>query len=224
MSDPRKSTADVSKMTLASMFVALAYVSVLLFRLNIMPSADFLTYDVKDVVITLGGLILGPLYALLISVVTAFLEMISISKTGPIGFIMNALSSSVFACTAALIYNRKKNLRNAVIGLVSGVVLMVITMLLWNYIITPMYQGVPREVVASMLPTVFLPFNLLKGGMNAAFAFLLYRPVIGMLRAAKLTSASTSTKAKKTQIVPIIVAAAVVVTCVMVILSMQGII
>ena len=224
MSDPRKSTADVSKMTLASMFVALAYVSVLLFRLNIMPSADFLTYDVKDVVITLGGLILGPLYALLISVVTAFLEMISISKTGPIGFIMNALSSSVFACTAALIYNRKKNLRNAVIGLVSGVVLMVITMLLWNYIITPMYQGVPREVVASMLPTVFLPFNLLKGGMNAAFAFLLYRPVIGMLRAAKLTSASTSNKAKKTQIVPIIVAAAVVVTCVMVILSMQGII
>ena len=224
MSDPRKSTADVSKMTLASMFVALAYVSVLLFRLNIMPSADFLTYDVKDVVITLGGLILGPLYALLISVVTAFLEMISISKTGPIGFIMNALSSSVFACTAALIYNRKKNLRNAVIGLVSGVVLMVITMLLWNYIITPMYKGVPREVVASMLPTVFLPFNLLKGGMNAAFAFLLYRPVIGMLRAAKLTSASTSTKAKKTQIVPIIVAAAVVVTCVMVILSMQGII
>ena len=123
----------------------------------------------------------------------------------------------------ALIKHKKKSLKTAVIGLVCGVVLMVITMLLWNYIITPIYQGVPREVVAGMLPTVFLPFNAIKGGLNAALTFLLYRPVIGMLRSAKLLPASKAT-AKKTQIVPIMIAVAVIVTCVLVILSMQGII
>ena len=129
MTQSRKSIVNTRKLTLAAMFVALAYVSVVLFRLKIMPTADFLTYDVKDVVITLGGLILGPLYALLIAVITAFLEMISISDTGPIGFIMNALSSSVFACTAAIIYTRRKTLNNALIGLICGVIIMVITML-----------------------------------------------------------------------------------------------
>lgn len=224
MTQSRKSIVNTRKLTLAAMFVALAYVSVVLFRLKIMPTADFLTYDVKDVVITLGGLILGPLYALLIAVITAFLEMISISDTGPIGFIMNALSSSVFACTAAIIYTRRKTLNNALIGLICGVIIMVITMLLWNYIITPMYQGVPREVVAGMLPTVFLPFNALKGGLNAAFTFLLYRPVIGMLRAAKLMPASSSGAKKKLPVVPLIVAVALIVTCVLVILSMNDVI
>ena len=32
-----------------------------------------------------------------------------------------------------------------------------LTMILWNYLITPLYMGIPRETVASMLPTVFAP-------------------------------------------------------------------
>lgn len=214
---------DTRKLTLGAMFAALAYVVNVLCHLSIVPAAPFLTYDPMDVIIALGGLILGPMMALLITLIAAFIEWMTISDTGVIGFLMNVLSSGTFACTVALIYHKKKSLKTAVIGLVCGVVLMVITMLLWNYIITPIYQGVPREVVAGMLPTVFLPFNAIKGGLNAALTFLLYRPVIGMLRSAKLLPASKAT-AKKTQIVPIMIAVAVIVTCVLVILSMQGII
>ena len=214
---------DTRKLTLGAMFAALAYVVNVLCHLSIVPAAPFLTYDPMDVIIALGGLILGPMMALLITLIAAFIEWMTISDTGVIGFLMNVLSSGTFACTVALIYHKKKSLKPAVIGLVCGVVLMVITMLLWNYIITPIYQGVPREVVAGMLPTVFLPFNAIKGGLNAALTFLLYRPVIGMLRSAKLRPASKAT-AKKTQIVPIMIAVAVIVTCVLVILSMQGII
>ena len=214
---------DTRKLTLGALFAALAYVVNVLCHLSIVPAAPFLTYDPMDVIITLGGLILGPMMALLITLVAALVEMLTISDTGPVGFLMNVLSSGTFACTVAIIYYKKKSLKNAVIGLVCGVVLMVITMLLWNYIVTPLYQGVPREVVAGMLPTVFLPFNAIKGGLNAALTFLLYRPVIGMLRSAKLMPASKAT-AKKMQIVPILVAIAVIVTCVLVILSMQEII
>ena len=97
-------------------------------------------------------------------------------------------------------------------------------MLLWNYIITPLYQGIPREAIANMLLPVFLPFNALKGSLNAAFTFLLYRPVIGMLRSAKLLPASTSKAQKSTPVIPIVVSVLVIVTCVLVILSMKGII
>lgn len=224
MTNRRTTLSETRKLTLAAMFAALAFVSAVIFRLSIIPAAPFLNYDVKDVVITLGGLILGPVHGVLIAVVAALLEWFSVSDTGLIGFIMNALSSSVFAGTAAAIYRRKKTLPGAVIGLAVGVVVLVITMLLWNYIVTPIYQGVPREAVAAMLPTVFLPFNAIKGSLNAAFTFLLYRPVIGMLRSAKLMPASTSGTKKTVPVMMIVVAAAVIVTCVMIILAMNGVI
>ncbi|MBE5803358.1 MAG: ECF transporter S component [Clostridiales bacterium] len=214
---------DIRKLTLAAMLAALAYVVNVLCHLSIVPAAPFLTYDPMDVIIALGGLILGPFYALMITIVAAMVEWFTISDTGIIGFLMNVLSSGTFACTAAFIYHRKRTLKNAVLGLVAGTLVMVAAMLLWNYIITPLYMNVTREQVVAMLPTVFLPFNVIKGGLNAALTFLLYRPVIGMLRSAKLMPASKA-PAKKMHIVPILVAALIVVTCVLVILSLKGII
>lgn len=227
MSNPRKKSSSVvntRKLTLAAMFAALAFVSAVIFRLSIIPSAPFLNYDVKDVITGLGALILGPAYGAMIAVVAALLEWLTVSDTGLIGFIMNSLSSCAFVCTAALIYSRKKTLVNAVLGLVCGVVVLVIVMLLWNYIVTPIYQGVPRNVIAAMLPTVFLPFNAIKGSLNASFVFLLYRPVIGMLRSAKLMPASAVKAKKKVPVVAIVCAVAVIITCVLVILSYKDII
>ena len=74
----------------------------------------------------------------------------------------------------------------AVIGLILGVISLVIVMLLWNYLITPIYQKMPREAIVDLLLPVFLPFNAVKGGMNLAATLLLYKPVVTALRRAKL--------------------------------------
>ncbi len=225
MSNPRKSSVDVRKLTLAAMFAALAFVTVIIFRLSIIPAAPYLNYDVKDVISALGGLILGPAYGAMIAAVVAMLEWFTISDSGWIGFIMNTISSCAFICPAAIIYSRSKKLSSAVIGLVVSVVVLVIVMLLWNYILTPLYTPfVTREDILGMLVPVFLPFNALKGSLNAAFVFLLYRPVIGMLRSAKLMPASAAKAKKKVPVLAIIGAVAVIITCVLVILSYKGII
>lgn len=225
MSNPRKSSVDVRKLTLAAMFAALAFVTVIIFRLSIIPAAPYLNYDVKDVISALGGLILGPAYGAMIAAVVAMLEWFTISDSGWIGFIMNTISSCAFICPAAIIYSRSKKLSSAVIGLVVSVVVLVIVMLLWNYILTPLYTPfVTREDILGMLVPVFLPFNALKGSLNAAFVFLLYRPVIGMLRSAKLMPASAVKAKKKVPVLAIIGAVAVIITCVLVILSYKGII
>lgn len=171
------------KITLTAMFCALAYAVVAVGRI---PVVLFLKYDPKDVVITLSGLILGPITALLVSVISSFIEMLTVSDTGIIGYFMNILSSCSFACIAAIIYKRKKTLSGAIIGLILGCVAMVVVMLLWNYIITPLYMGFPREAVVELLLPAFLPFNLLKGSLNAAITFLLYKPVIKALRSNRL--------------------------------------
>ena len=63
---------------------------------------------------------------------------------------------------------------------------MVLLMLLWNYLIAPIYMGLPREELAKLLLPVFLPFNLIKGGINAAITFLVHKPVISALKRSHL--------------------------------------
>lgn len=180
---------DTKKLAVLAMLSALAYIIVVFVRI---PAVLFLKYEPKDVVVTIGGLLYGPIASLLISVVVSFIEMLTISETGWIGLVMNILSTSAFACTAANFYKKKHTLSGAVTGLIAGAILMTIVMLLWNYVLTPLYMGTPRADVAAMLVPVFLPFNLIKGGLNAAITALLYRPLVQSLRKAKLFPRSES--------------------------------
>ncbi|WP_455581457.1 ECF transporter S component [Dysosmobacter sp.] len=168
-----------------SMLTAIAYVVMLLSKM--LPQVyGFLQFDLKDTVICVGGFVFGPLAAAIISIVVPVTEMLFASDTGPIGCIMNVLATASFCCTAAFVYKKLHTKKGAVLGLGLGVAVLTVVMLVWNYLITPLYQGVPRETVAAMLPTVFLPFNLVKGGLNMAVTLLLYKPVVTALRKARL--------------------------------------
>lgn len=182
---------DTKRIALIGMFSALAFIILLLCRI---PIVLFLKYEPKDVIITIGGFILGPIASLLISVIVSLIEFATISGTGIWGLIMNVISTCSFACTAAYIYKKDRTLRGAVIGLISGCLFMSAAMLAWNWLITPIYMKVPRETVQSMLIPTFLPFNLLKGSLNAALTMLLYKPVIEILRRASLVTKQEGSK------------------------------
>lgn len=179
-------------MTTMAMLAALAFLVMLVGRIPMVAAAPFLKYDPKDVIIIIGGFIFGPFAAFMISLVVSIIEMLTVSETGPIGAIMNLLSTCSFACLASVIYKKKHSIKGAVIGLVSGIALMVVVMLAWNYLLTPIYMGYPREAVAAMLLPVFLPFNLIKGGLNAGITLLIYKPVVMTLRKAGLAPKSTA--------------------------------
>ena len=183
-------------MAAVAMFAALSFVSVLIAK--VIPNvAGFLSYEPKDAVIVIAGLLYGPLTSVLISVIVSLIEMLTISSTGPYGFLMNVISTCAFAVPASWYYQKHKTQKDAVIGLCFGVITMVVAMLLWNYIITPFYMGVSRETVAGMLMSVFLPFNLVKGGINAGLTLLLYKPVVGALRKAGLAQPSSTGSDKR---------------------------
>ena len=211
---------NTMKITTTAMLSAIAYVVVVVGRI---PVALFLKYDPKDIIITLGGLIWGPMTSLIVSVIVSLIEMVTISENGVLGCIMNIISTCSFACTASVIYKKKRTLPGAVTGLVMGSLMMVLVMLLWNYLITPMYMGYPREAVAELLIPAFLPFNLLKSGLNAGFTFLLYKPVTTALRKAGYISGSQNMQGRK----PVglwMLSGVIVITCILLILSLNGII
>ncbi len=199
---------------LMAMLSALAYLIMSLVRI---PVVLFLKYEPKDVIITVGGFLMGPLASFLISLVVSLVEMVTVSDTGPIGALMNLLSTCTFACTAAVFYKKNHSLKGAVLGLALGSVTMVGTMLLWNWLVTPWYMGQPREVVESLLIPAFLPFNLLKGGLNTAFTLMLYKPLTVALRKTGLLSPSIQPKSQA-KIGGYLLGAILLITCVLLLL------
>lgn len=212
---------SLRKLVLMAMLAAVAYLMVALVRIPIMPAAPFLKYEPKDVIITIGGFLMGPMTSFLTSVLVSLIEMVTFSDTGPIGCLMNLLSTCSFACVAALIYKRRHNLWGAVIGLLAGTAVMAAIMLLWNWLITPLYMGAPRDVVEGMLLPVFLPFNLLKAGFNSAFVLGLYKPLTTALRKTRLLPQSSQPRRQAKPGIYIL-AAALLATCILVLLVLQG--
>lgn len=211
----------LKKSVIISMLAALSFLSVVLIRI---PVVLFLSYEPKDVIITIGGFLFGPLVSALISLIVSFMEMVTISTTGPIGMLMNFIATCSFACTAAVIYKRKRTVSGAVTGLVLGVFSMVLVMLFWNYLITPLYMGVSREAVAEILVPAILPFNLLKAFINAALTMLLYKPVSIALRKAHLLPEKALESNKRRSIGIALVSLTVIITCILFILALKGII
>lgn len=208
----------VKKMVTLSMLAAIAYLMVNLIRI---PVVLFLKYEPKDVIITIGGFLFGPMASFVVSFVVSLLEMVTISETGIIGGIMNLISTCSFACVAAFVYKKQHTLKGAIAGLALGSALMVVTMLLWNWLITPLYMGVDRATVEGMLIPTFLPFNLLKAGLNSALTIGLYKPLSTALRKIGLVEARTAgAKSSKTGVY--LFAGALLVTCILLLLVFQG--
>jgi len=183
---------DTKTVVSLAMLTGIAYVVMLVSKL--MPSVMFLDFDFKDVVVCIGGFTFGPVAAAMISVAVALIEMLTISHTGVWGFLMNVLATCAFCCTASVLYRKMHTRQGAVIGLFSGIAALAAVMLLWNWLVTPIYMGYPRQAVVEMLLPVFLPFNLAKGGMNMAATLLLYKPVVTALRASGLVPPSAQTR------------------------------
>ena len=219
------SRLDTKQLVTLAMLSAIAYA--VMFMSKALPSVNgFLDFDFKDVIICVGGFIYGPLAAALMSILVAFIELVTISGTGLWGFLMNCLATCAFCCTACYVYKKRHTQRGAVLGLALGVVCLVVVMLLWNFLITPIYTGYPREVVTAMLLPVFLPFNLAKGGMNMAVTLLLYKPIVTALRRAKLAppSHSQGQPGKKGSAGSLLFSAALLATFVTLALVLMGVI
>ncbi|MCR5302294.1 MAG: ECF transporter S component [Lachnospiraceae bacterium] len=205
------------------MFSALSLVVVILSE-SIPKVEGFLSYEPKDAIIVISGLLFGPLSSVIISFLVSFIEMVTFSSTGPIGFLMNVISTCAFALPPALMYRKSRTKKSAVIGLVLGVLFMTVAMLLWNYIITPFYMHVDRATVTKMLIPVFLPFNLTKGGINAGLNMLLYKPVVTALRSSGLVSSTGSeTDTPKFSVGFFIISLAVLITFVLAFLALIGV-
>lgn len=209
-----QNSMKLKKISVTAILCAVAYLCMFLFRFKV----SFLTFDFKDAVFAVIAFLYGPVYGILSSLVVALVEFVTVSDTGVYGLIMNFLSSATFSAVCGLFYKYRRTLSGAVLGSVIAVISMTAVMLVANIFITPFYMGAERAVVISMIPTLLLPFNLIKGVINAAVTMIIYKPVTGIFKKTGLMPSGNIKTNKKSFVWLSLAAAGVIIVAVLVII------
>ena len=185
-SNSKMSTAMVAKL---AMMTAVSLVLFLIIRIPF-PPAPFLVYDPADVPIYICAFAYGPAAGLIVTLVVCVIQAFMLGGDGLYGFLMHFVATGIVAVVIGLMYKNCKTRKRAIISLVTGVIVATAVMCVMNLLVTPAYMGAPREAVMAMIPTVIIPFNLLKAGLNAVLTFVLYKRVSGFLHRDQIKTSS----------------------------------
>lgn len=178
------SNMSVRHLTQMAMLAAISIVIVFFVRFPLIPAAPFLEYTPGDVPLFMAAFLYGPVAGLVLTVVSALVQGFTISAhSGIIGIIMNILSGGSYVLVAGLIYSKNivKNTKTVVIAMIAGTVATTVVMIGFNLIFTPIFMGVPRYIVMGMIIPAFLPFNILRAGINSVLAYAAWRALQSVL-------------------------------------------
>lgn len=161
----------------------------------------FLKFDFSDVPALIGSFALGPFAGVLVQLVKNLMNLaLQGTDTAAVGELANFVVGSIFVFTAGLVYHRKKTFKNAVIGMVIGIISMTISISIINYyVMIPLYAklfGWPIEQIVALGTAVnkfvvdfktlilfaVVPFNIVKGILVTFITTLLYKRVSPILR------------------------------------------
>ncbi len=174
-----KNTSTLAKL---GILAAISVVLIYLVHFPLIPAAPFLEYDPADVPIFLGTFAMGPVAGLLLTVVASVIQGLTVSaQSGGWGILMHIIATGSYVLVAGNIYAKNKTKKGAVIALIAGTITMAAVMVPLNLLITPLFMGCERSVVAKMILPAILPFNFMKAGINSIITFLLYKRVSPLL-------------------------------------------
>ena len=164
------------------------------FPLPFAPS--FYKIDLSEVPVLIGCFALGPVAGAPVELVKILVNLVLTgSGTGGVGEIANFIIGCAFCVPAGIIYRRNRTRKNALIGMITGVVVMTVLGCFVNaYVLLPVYSkafGMPIDALVGMgtavnshitsLTTFVLlavaPFNLLKGVVVSLIVFLIYKKI-----------------------------------------------
>jgi riboflavin transporter FmnP len=159
-----------------AILASLSVVLIFLIHFPIFPAVPDLEYDPADIPILIGGFAYGPIAGLIITIVASLIQAFTVSaKNGIVGFVMHVIATGTLVTVSSLYYKKHKTHKGAIISLLLGCLSMTLVMIPVNLFVTTRYWGVPFEVVSALLPTVIIPFNLIKSAANSLVVLIIYK-------------------------------------------------
>lgn len=194
----KKKTLSVQYLTRIAVLTAL---SSILFMISI-PIVAFYSLDLSNLPVLLGAFSMGPVAGLIILGLKSLIGCLT-SSTMYVGELADFIMGAAFVLPAALIYQRNKSRKGALIGMITGTVALILAGCLTNaYLLIPFYMkafGMPMEAIIGMcaqaLPFVdtelkvilfvTAPFNLHKGVVLCVLTYMIYKPLSPLLHVRK---------------------------------------
>ena len=143
----------------------------------LLPGVAWLSYDASIMPAAVCGFAFGPAAGLACGIIS----VVAILFADFTGALMNLLVVIGFILPSALVYKKIHTLKGAIIGLVLGIVFAVIMAVLGNLVVTPAWLGVPLDAVVAMIVPILIPFNLLKGLLNAILTLIVYKAISNLI-------------------------------------------
>lgn len=151
-------------------------------RFPLIPAVSFLTYDLADIPIIITTFAFGPAAGMLALTVVSAIQAFLLGGDSVYGFIMHVIASGAFLMVAGCIYRKHKTKKIAIASMAAATIVMTVVMGFANYFVTPFYYGgeAMRATVVSLMPLILL-FNVIKGVLNSAITFVIYKRISGFL-------------------------------------------
>ena len=197
----QNSTSKVRVLTGTAMLGAVAAVLMYLeFPIPIMPA--FVKLDVSELPALIASFAYGPVSGILVCLIKNLIKLPSTS-TAAVGELFNFVMGALFVGVAGLVYKRNKTRKGAIIGALLGALVMAVVSVPYNYFIVypayvimyhlpldaiiGMYQAINPSVdgLLACLLVFNLPFTFVKGALDAALCFLVYKPLSPILHGRK---------------------------------------
>ena len=180
------------------MLSAIAVV-LMMFDIPLPFAPTFYKIDLSEVLV--GCFAMGPMAGVLVELVKILLNLVLTgTQTAGVGEIANFIIGCSFCVPAGLIYRRNRTRKSALIGMVTGTVLMIVIGCFVNaFVLLPTYAaafGMPIDALVGMgtavnshitsLSTFVMfavaPFNLVKGIVVSLIVFLIYKKISPIFR------------------------------------------
>lgn len=195
-----KTSTRVRKMVQIAMLSAVSVI-LMFFDIPLFFAPSFYKIDLSEVPVLIGAFAMGPLAGAVIELVKIALNLVlKGSMTAGIGEVANFLIGCALVIPSALIYQRNKTKKGAIIGMVVGTIVMTIVGGILNaYLLLPVYAtafGMPLDALVGMgsavnhfitnLATFVLfavvPFNIIKGVIVTLIVALIYKKISVILK------------------------------------------
>ena len=191
---------NTRKITAIGMLGGIATV-LMLFEIPLPFAPSFYEIDLSEVPVLIGCFALGPVAGVLIELIKIVLNfVINGTMTAGIGELANFCIGCSFCIPAGLIYHRRKTKKGAVVGLVSGTVIMTFLGCFINaYVMLPVYAKAFKMPIESLIEMgtkvnagitdlftfvmfAVVPFNLLKGILVSIVVLLIYKRISPIIK------------------------------------------
>lgn len=165
-----------------SLLSAMAFLLMFLVEFPIPPFPPFLKYDPGDIPALFATLAYGPGAGVLVQFIKAALFFFSGKSTaGIIGVTANFMTGASLVMgfgTGYRVFRSARPVTRFVLSCVIGSISMAVVMCVLNYFVFFPLWGIDKSELLTMVLTVALPFNLVKGAITSATSWAIYLAVV----------------------------------------------